>query len=887
MKILTKFSGLVLATLFLIACQIEQKSEQGSDHGLNLGEFGAFYTKLKSGETFEKYSRTGDYADIVIDLKMKGAIFVFWRGSGYLPYLETSKGKWYVEEVFPRKGNGEGKMPDKINAYSHVEIIRNTDENVVVHWRYLPEFSGLNPHVGVESTKFVDEYFTITKDLEVTRTIRKGTPKIDQWNDPGNKITQTFKLTENGIVELETREAVKSDLARKIEGSELIKETIHKPVAWWKFDEATGDVTTETVREVISEIPGHKSLWKKGMSGTALNFDGYNTVVEMPLESTPDLVNKVTLEAWIAIGAYPWNWTPIIQQGDDNGYYLGVSGHGNPGFRIMAGHVWEELEADVFLERNIWYHLIGTYDGTKGVMKLYVDGAEAGSKTVGRGNIGTADQPIKIGKGKNMKPTDPVRKNTFVDSYGFDGLIDEVKIYDISLSKTEVAEAYKLYKRILAQKTEPDMEYRALPKFDGKDRFGATYTRLSFYETWDNLWRFSDHPDVVVTFDLLPTQFVFWRGTGYIPMMVNEKGQWYSNEFNETWGTSGGQGCQEPMSDKEAYTNHVHIIENTDARVVIHWRYPLLDVLHVYANVDEKTGWGDWADWYYYIYPDGVAVKKMQLWTHGERNHEWQESMGIFGPNQHPEDVIETEVAVTMVNLEGEYEEYSWKSGPPEKIDKPENQVIQHINYKADFDPVTIGEFQRSDVYSGELTPYSVFPTWNHWPEAQMPSDGRYASFPDRTAHSSLTHLRLPTNDEDFGDRPFQQKILMEAMLDKAPIELIPLAASWLNPPCIGSVAGCDNHGYDRTQRAFVLNATEGNISLTVEANSNSPLINPCFVIKNWGQNSRASLAVDGKGMTPGPNVRQGLIRDTDGSRTLIVWFKLEVEKPIEFAFKK
>ena len=39
----------------------------------------------------------------------------------------------------------------------------------------------------------------------------------------------------------------------------------------------------------------------------------------------------------------------------------------------------------------------------------------------------------------------------------------------------------------------------------------------------------------VVAFDALPTKFVFWRGTGYIPMMVNEEGQWYSNEFNETW----------------------------------------------------------------------------------------------------------------------------------------------------------------------------------------------------------------------------------------------------------------------------------------------------------------------------------------------------------------
>jgi hypothetical protein len=792
-----------------------------------------------------------------------------------------------VDEVIQRKGNGTDKMPDKINTYSHVGIIRSSDEMVVIHWRYLPEFSGINPHSGADATKFVDEYFTIYKNMEVTRTIRKGTPKIDQWKDAANQITQTFKLASKGIVDIKTIEAVESANIPKIEGSEIINSTVKKPVAWWKFDEGAGDSTVETYKKVKSEIMGHKSLWKKGMSGTALTFDGYNSLIAIPPESTPNLTNKITLEAWITVGAYPWNWAPIIQQGDDNGYYLGVSGNGNPGFRVMAGNVWEELESKFFLERNTWYHLVGTYDGTEGTMKLYVDGAEAGNKKVGKGNIAKPNEPVKIGKGKDMRPINPVRKETFVDSYGFDGLIDEIKIYDISMAKNEVAEAYELYNQNLVQKTKPDMEYRTLPKFDGKGKFGASYTRLKFYETWDNLWRFSDHADVVVSFDLLPSQFIFWRGTGYIPMMVNEKGQWYSNEFNETWGTSGGQGCQEPMSDKTVFYNHARIIENTVARVLVQWRYPLADVLHVFANVDKTTAWGDWADWYFYIYPDGVAVKKMILWTHGERNHEWQEAMGIFGPNQHPEDVIETKVALTMINLEGEFKEYSWKSGPPENIVEPDDQVIHHVNYKAEYDPITIGNFYKSDVYSGELTPYSVFPTWNHWPVAQMPSDGRYASFPDRTAHSSLTHVRLPTETENYGDRPFQQKILMEAMLNNNPKDLVPLAASWLNPPPVCSTKGCINYGYDRTQRAFVINATDSKITLTVKAFSEGPLVNPCFVIKNWGQNSQANITIDGKPVPAAFDVRQGIIRDTDGSWTLIVWFKLEADESVEFSFKK
>lgn len=34
----------------------------------DLEEFGAYYTRINSGEEFEKYARVGDYADIIVDL---------------------------------------------------------------------------------------------------------------------------------------------------------------------------------------------------------------------------------------------------------------------------------------------------------------------------------------------------------------------------------------------------------------------------------------------------------------------------------------------------------------------------------------------------------------------------------------------------------------------------------------------------------------------------------------------------------------------------------------------------------------------------------------------------------------------------------------------------
>ena len=71
------------------------------------GDFYAYYTKVNSNEAFEQYSRTGDYADIIINFEEMNGKLVFWRGSSYLPYWETDQGKWFVEELIQRNDDKE------------------------------------------------------------------------------------------------------------------------------------------------------------------------------------------------------------------------------------------------------------------------------------------------------------------------------------------------------------------------------------------------------------------------------------------------------------------------------------------------------------------------------------------------------------------------------------------------------------------------------------------------------------------------------------------------------------------------------------------------------------------------------------------------------------
>jgi hypothetical protein len=853
-----------------------------------------------------------------------------------LPYWEPANGdKVFVDEIVERSGDGTETMPDKTNTYSRVSLIENTHEKVVVHWRYLPEFSGTNPHLGVLAVNFVDEYFYIYPDGTVDRTIRKGTQKIDEWTDPLNIIKQNFTLSPAGIKDITLEEAKKSVEPEAVEGNPIVASNAAEPVAWFKFDEGTGDETIESIGSSKIEILGDKSLWKKGISGTALQFDGYKTAIKLEGDKSPKLTNAITLEGWVAIGAYPWSWCPIVQQSDDvpeevrlfrgdlditdmekregdlsvalvggdpenqegdvdveveldfdemefevkyqkeddKGYFLGINGHGYPGFKIRVGGVWEELTSDFKLERKQWYHLAATYDQATGQMVIFVNGKEVDRKGVAKAEIEMSLKDIQIGKGKERRPTDPVRENTFPGDYSLDGLIDEVKIYDVALSQNQMVELYNQYN----PEMKVDIDKRILPRGEDRKQFGAYYTNLKFYDIWDNLWRFSEHPDVVVEFDGNPSKFIFWRGVSYIPMMVNENGFWYSNEFNETWSTSGGEGCQEPMSDKECFYNHARIIENTPARVVVHYRFPLADVNKFRANYVEETGWFDVADWYYYIYPDGVAVKNEHLWTSGERIHEWQESMAIFGPDQHPHDLIERKATFTMLRIDGAYKEYDWNPLPPDGIEYPENANIQHINFKGEYDPVTIGEgFEWTNVYGGEITEYAIFPTWNHWPVAQMPSDGRYASYPDRTCHSSLSHLYPPNYKEQFGNRPFAEKLFMEGMLNKDPLDLIPLAKSWLQAPLLSGVKGCTG-AYEKSQRAYIFETESAEISMEILCNEEKPLVNTCFVFKHWGKKEIAKIKVDGNE----GKVKQGLVRDTDGSYTLVVWLEKEATTPI------
>ncbi len=72
-----------------------------------------------------------------------------------------------------------------------------------------------------------------------------------------------------------------------------------------------------------------------------------------------------------------------------------------------------------------------------------------------------------------------------------------------------------------------------------------------------------------------------------------------SRRFGDQSAEEGGRvtiGCCEHLSDKQCRYAHVRVIENHDARVVMHWRYALCDVQYKLARKDGISSTALWAD---------------------------------------------------------------------------------------------------------------------------------------------------------------------------------------------------------------------------------------------------------------------------------------------------
>jgi len=659
-------------------------------------------------------------------------------------------------------------------------------------------------------------------------------------------------------------------------------------VAWWGFEKAGPEIAQDAVSGTNDTIEGTYSQ-PDGVVGSALKLDGYTTCIVRQSSQAPRLKENITATAWIAFGAYPWNWCPIITQSNRNetGFSLAAGPRGQVRIELCIDGTWQSCTSNDFvIPLRRWVHVAATYDKAKG-FRVYVNGQPdnalelTGSPQYANGSDLRIGMNYKAGKPSNIHR----EHGTLPGWFSIDGTMDEIKLYDRALSASEIKAQFTAGRPA----AEPDLQARVLPAGpEGPGRFGAYYCHLKYYDQWDNLWAVGPDPDVLVRFDESSSRVVFWRGSRYSPAWVSEPGLWMADQSVEAWGVgdSDKEGCFEHMQDRRCRYSHVRIIESHDARTVVHWRYaPVSSHDHLWRE-DPKTGRACWVDEYYFIYPDVMGVRKV-TWKTGTLGHprQFQESLPFTGPGQLQGDVIQKDFAF-VANLKGQTQTLSFVPDPKKSEKKfPEDLTIQMYNFTSDFKPFIIFEPGNRMGYVTDRRLGSrglaVPGACNHWPVGQALCDGRTVQAADRPTHFLGFPISSPPVHEKDGRSWWNG---LYGMTDRPIDELITVARSWSEAPKISVQSrGFTSSGYDRSERAYQLVCVEPDthavLRCRLAARSKSPIYNVPMVVANWG-NAGAALKIDGRKVTQGKSFRVGHHYRLDGT-DLVIWIRLQSSEPV------
>ena len=150
------------------------------------------------------------------------------------------------------------------------------------------------------------------------------------------------------------------------------------PVGYWKFNEGSGSVAGDS-SGLGNDGTIHGASWVSGSpdGSTALSFDGVSDYVEVADDSSLDITDAITIEAWIRPGV-------TFSTGS---FYAIVSKYYNrSGYQLVwhqDGYLYFYVTNGIAVRSNVttlsagrWYHVAVTYQGGTTSGKIYLNGAD-------------------------------------------------------------------------------------------------------------------------------------------------------------------------------------------------------------------------------------------------------------------------------------------------------------------------------------------------------------------------------------------------------------------------------------------------------------------------------------------------------------------------------
>lgn len=215
------------------------------------------------------------------------------------------------------------------------------------------------------------------------------------------------------------------------------------PITYWNFDEglsttvySQGNCVSSCNASItnFSDPPTSSSGWtSEGKYDKALRFDGSNDYINVGNDVQTRVPNQVTLSAWIKPEV---NNRAILSKWDttstSRAYLLFLNSSNQIEFSLSSNGNDSQVLTSVntlLVDGSTWYHVVATYDGAN--MKLFIDG-QADNSLARTGVIYESGESVQIGA---------YSVSNSRTGY-FDGIIDEMRIYNYALNDSEIGQEF-------------------------------------------------------------------------------------------------------------------------------------------------------------------------------------------------------------------------------------------------------------------------------------------------------------------------------------------------------------------------------------------------------------------------------------------------------------
>jgi hypothetical protein len=214
-------------------------------------------------------------------------------------------------------------------------------------------------------------------------------------------------------------------------------------VGHWRLDEGSGNIANDS-----SGNGNHGNLqgdpqWVAGKVGGALNFNGTSDHITIPFSPSLKVLNQgdFTIAAWFNADEIPSENKEVFQQGDLNGTgrtWLFVAAANE--IRSYLGGA--TVPSGVAIEAQTWYHVAVTVTegGATDIVQIYINGEPAGDPA--EMSMEDSEGTYFIACHKNL-------------TNFWDGLIDDVRLYNHAVTEAELPAIMKGEKYPYALGPEP------------------------------------------------------------------------------------------------------------------------------------------------------------------------------------------------------------------------------------------------------------------------------------------------------------------------------------------------------------------------------------------------------------------------------------------------